>query len=110
MSATARDLEQLRSYGDGLADTIRDVGGQQALSFDPSWADAAQEALAELAASGAAFTADDLRDRVGAPSSSGALGAAFRAAAAADLIRHVGYRRSRRISRHAGVIGVWTGG
>lgn len=109
MSALPSDVRQLRSYGAGLAETVADVGAQAALDFDPVWADSAREALDELAASGVAFTADDLRDCVGDPESSGAIGAALRAAAAADLIRHVGYQRSRRISRHAGVIGVWRG-
>jgi hypothetical protein len=109
VSAVPRDVAQLREYGAGLAEAVRDVGVQAALNFDSEWRDAAQEALAELAASGLEFTADDLRDRVGEPMSPNALGAAIRAASAADLIRHVGYRRSRRISRHAGVIGVWKG-
>lgn len=109
MSATAPDVRHLRDYGDSLSGAVRDVGAQQALSFDPIWADAAQEALAELAASGVEFTADDLRDLAGEPESSGALGAVFRGAAAAGRIRLVGYRRSRRLLRHAGILGVWRG-
>lgn len=109
MSAIPSDVRQLRDYGDSMADAVRDAGAQAAFSFDRDWSDAAVEALEELAADGREFTADDVRDRVGEPESPGALGAVFRGAAAAEQIKLVGYRRSRRLSRHAGVIGVWRG-
>jgi hypothetical protein len=109
MSATAPDLEQLRSYGAGLADTVADVGGQLAFSVDPDWNEAAWRALVRLARSGAPFSADDLVAEVGPAESPGASGALFRAAARSGLIECVGYGVSRRLSRHGGLMRRWQG-
>lgn len=100
--------ETLERYVRGLSDRVADVGMQAAL-WDRDWAEEAREAVELLAAEGLEFSADDLHERVGSPSSNGALGAVFQTAARDGLIRLVGYRRSRRLSRRGSVVGVWVG-
>lgn len=106
MSAEESHLDAYRAE---VIFAVRDAGEQQALGFDRAWADAAEEALERLASAGYEFTADDLIAEVGSPSSPGATGAAFAKASSAGLIRAVGVRTSRRISRHAGLQRVWRG-
>ncbi len=55
------------------------------------------------------FTADMLRDAVGAPSRPNALGATFTRAERAGLIRLDGYVPSIRASRRGGRVAIWVG-
>lgn len=103
------EVRQLRDYRRGLIATVGKVGGQVALDFDRAWGEAALEALEQLAADGLEFTADELLQLVGQPSSPGAVGRVFKRAANADLIRCVGVTTSQRISRHGGLQRVWVG-
>lgn len=91
------------------ATNARDAGIERAYGRDPIWNEKALEELRRLARSGLEFSAEDIRDRVGDPDSSGSLGGLFQRARHAGLIEFVGYRRARRIQRHAGVIGIWRG-
>jgi hypothetical protein len=103
------DLEQLRDYGAGLADTVRDVGAQAALAFDRDWSDAAADALRKLAARGMTFSAEDVRDLVGDPPTPNAFGAVFLQASRAGVIEPVGFVKSRRIQRHRSWTQTWRG-
>ncbi|WP_341250702.1 hypothetical protein [Euzebya pacifica] len=65
-----------------------------------------------LILAGREFSADDLVDEVGLPTVTGspnAIGALFAAAVGRGDIKQVGWRRSQRRSRHAGVQRVWRG-
>jgi hypothetical protein len=107
-----RESAEVRHVGDyraGLIATVGEIGGQVGLDFDRAWAEAAAEGLEQLAADGREFTADDLLQLVGQPSSPGAVGGVFKKAANADLIRCVGVTSSQRISRHGGLQRVWVG-
>jgi hypothetical protein len=109
VSVVGRDVEQLRDYGAGLADTVRDVGAQTALDFASEWSGAAAKALRTLAAGGSAFSAEDVRDLVGDPPTPNAFGALFLTASRAGLIEPVGIAKSRRIQRHSSWIRMWRG-
>ena len=67
--------------------------------------------LDALIDSGREFTADQLRDRTGAPpaASPNILGAAIMAAARAGRIECVGYRPSDRPEAHRRILRVWRG-
>ncbi len=73
------------------------------------WTAQANRAIAELARRGTPFTAEDLRELIGDPPRPGLLGAAFHAAARAELIECIGYQPSERPERRAGVVRVWRG-
>jgi hypothetical protein len=102
-------MNSVATYRAGVIEAVTNVGTQAALSFDRDWSDAALDAITRLAASGRQFDADDVRDLVGEPPSPAAMGAAFRAAARARLIRCVGFETSSRITRHGGLQRVWEG-
>lgn len=79
---------------------------------DRWWSDGAGRAIEHLAATGRPFGADELFDdpfTLPAPPHPSHVGAAFRAAFARHLIEPVGYRGSRRATRHGGVQRVWVG-
>jgi len=103
------EVRHLSDYRRGLIAMAGEVGGQVALDFDRAWGEAALEALDQLASDGLEFTADDLLQLVGQPSSPGAVGGVFKRAANADLIRCVGVTTSERISRDRGLQRVWVG-
>lgn len=87
----------------------RDAGAEGSLRADPVWADHAMTLLESFAGSGVSFTADDLREIVGAGPSPGALGAVFLRAAKRGRIRRIGLGRSRRLSRKGAVVSRWVG-
>lgn len=90
----------------------RDHGAQFAeWSLDSRWRLACEHAIADLAASGREFTADDVTDRIGPAlgSATGGMGAMFRKMVTAGVIQPVGYRQSRRAERHGSVVRVWRG-
>jgi hypothetical protein len=94
---------------DGLR--LRDDGMRAALhASDSRWKVAAEDALADLIASGLEFTADDLRARVGVLASSpNALGALIAKAARRDQIAPTGVTTSTRPERHGGLLRTWKG-
>ncbi len=106
MNAEQASLEE---YGAAMIEAVRDAGERRALEASGDWAAAAWRAIVRLAHHGAEFTADDVTAEVGPAPSNGAAGALFRAARSAGLIVRVGYRTSRRVSRHGGVQAVWRG-
>ena len=99
----------LDAYRRGLTDTVREANEQLALGVDPDWNDAAWGTLIRLARSGREFSADDLVDAAGSPSSPGATGALFAHAARQGLIRMAGVTTSRRLTRHGSLQRVWRG-
>jgi hypothetical protein len=103
------EVRHLSDYRAGLITAAAVVGGQVARDFDRAWGEAAAEALEQLVADGLEFTADDLLQLVGQPSSPGAVGGVFKKAANAGLITCVGVTTSQRISRHGGLQRVWIG-
>lgn len=103
-----RDIDALDTYAAGVAETLRDAGMQASL-WDRDWSEEARQTIEILAATGAPFTADDVREHAGEPSSTGALGAVMKAAQRDGVIKLIGYRRSRRLPRHGGVSAVWIG-
>ena len=79
------------------------------LEPDPSdWMEAAIDQIALLARTRISFTADDLRPLICEPHHHNQYGAAFRSAAARDLIMHWGYQRSATRSRRGGALIQWT--
>jgi hypothetical protein len=96
-------------YRAGIIRVTREAGEQAALSFEREWSDEAFEALERIAAAGCEFTADDLVEEVGQPSSAAAIGPVFHKAASAGVIRAVGFTTSRRVSRHNGLQRIWIG-
>lgn len=103
------DIGQQLTLEDGRR--ARDVGQQIATySTDVAWVLAADAAIERLAATGDPFTADEVRAMVGPPvGSASAMGPRFTAAAAAGIIRKIGYRQSSSPTRHAGILAVWRG-
>lgn len=85
--------------------------GQAQTRLDPWEASIVTQAIKHLADSDLPFTADDVHD-LGLPElvSPAALGAAFTQLARRDLIRQVGWARSRRPGNRCGVRAVWTKG
>lgn len=80
------------------------------------WGQRAREALRDLAASGASFTADDLIARVGHPDKSHApnarnnsIGSLFREASTSNLIVAVGVQKSTQPERKGGMVRIWRG-
>lgn len=82
---------------------------EQHLRDRDAWTADALDAVAMLAQAGAVFTAEDVADFVTDPPHPNQWGALMRRAWLDGLIRPVGYVRSRKTSRHAGVIRLWTG-
>lgn len=75
-----------------------------------SWRIAAEATILRLAASGRAFTSEDVRAEVGVMTGrASALGAVIRAAAQAGRIVAVGYQPATRPDAHARVLRVWRG-
>jgi hypothetical protein len=71
-----------------------------------------ENAIWELAQTGAYFCADQVRAMVGDPPreiSSNLTGALFHAAARSGLIRSVGYTHSARVVGHKNVVKSWVG-
>jgi hypothetical protein len=99
----------LDAYRDDLARRARDHGATTAVWPDDEWLKAAELVLGELIASGRWFTSEDVRIVVGPPPNNGALGGLFLKAARARRIESVGYERSRRPARHAGLLRTWIG-
>jgi hypothetical protein len=89
----------------------RDEGMASALhASDVRWKVAAENAMTALARSGAEFTVEHLRDRVGVLASSpDAFGALVGRATRRDEIACVGVTTSTRPERHGGLIRVWQG-
>lgn len=77
---------------------------------DDWWRDAAERALSWWAAIGVEFDSYDLTELgVPDPDHPNRWGALFKAAADQGRIAAVGYRPSRRPTRHGGVVRVWKG-
>lgn len=77
---------------------------------DAWWAASCDEAIRWLAALDCTFTADDVVALCGVPDRPNQIGARFRAAVNAGIIRPVGYTLSDRPSRHKGVLRMYRGG
>ena len=114
MTAPDAIQESLDDYRRALTEAARDVGifrARGAVAAEPEWWDRTDRAIDQMARSGEEFTADDpaFRFLAEVAPGPGALGAAFRSAAAGGRIRSVGYVRSTRPSRHGAPIAVWVG-
>jgi len=99
-----RELEE-------LIERTKDAGAQAAL-FDPAseeWAEGALDAIRYFARAGRTFTADDVRNRVGDPPAPGAVGAVFRQASKARLIRPAGWTVTDRVVGHGRDLRQWEG-
>lgn len=79
----------------------RDRGAQAALDKSGDWGEAAYRHLLELAATGRAFNADDLRELAGAPASANAMGGVFLRGVRSRVIEAVGLRKMQRAKAHA---------
>lgn len=79
-------------------------------STDVAWVRAADQAIRDLAAGGAPFTAEEVRRRVGPPiGSPNAMGSRFMAAARKGVIRRHGTRQSERREAAGRWLTVWIG-
>jgi hypothetical protein len=107
------EAPSLLDYLENLAETAGETGRRRALAAvaenDRAWLEVALGAIAELAATGQDFSAEEIRARASAGPSTGSMGAAFKLAVAARLIVRVGYRPSKFPSRHGAVVAVWRG-
>ena len=95
----------LEDYGQELARNTQELGQQRALdtTTEDHWNERAWDAICRFVDEGLEWDADDLRAIVGPPPSVGAPGAIIKRAAAAGLIRSVGFCRSRTVQRHGGL-------
>ena len=103
---TASDeVPTLEDYARELATNARELGQHRALSAvtDDDWNERAWDAICRFVDEGIEWDAADLRAIVGTPPSVGAPGAIIKRAAAAGLIRSVGFGRSRTVQRHGGL-------
>ena len=90
---------------------LRDDGASRVSDNTPGWwRNKCDAAIAQLAAKGQPFTADDVRAVTGdPPNHPNAMGARFLTAARSKLIERVGYKRPARASRHSCLTAVWQG-
>ncbi len=90
-------------FDDVTEDVIEEQAKQQGMAesagASAAWQKVARDWFASLPV-GMSITADDLTDAIGVPTSQGAVGAAFAAAASRGLIAPVGMAKSRREGRH----------
>ena len=86
---------------------IRDERASASLDLAHPWTVVADQALADLIAARAPFTAEAIRERAGTPPSRGALGAIILAAARRGEIVRIGYAKATRRQAHARPIAVW---
>jgi hypothetical protein len=94
----------------GFAKILREHGMGRADSAEPlEWKQRADAAIKSLAASGARFTAEDVRRIAGDPSHPNALGARIFEAARKGQIRRVGTTRAQRVGRRMGTLAEWMG-
>lgn len=98
-------------HDDSTATLLRDSGMATALdALQPAWRSMAESVIDALIVSGAVWTADDVRDVVGAPYGTGsarALGGLIRGRYARGEIVPVGFVTSRQPQRHGGVLRAW---
>jgi hypothetical protein len=73
------------------------------------WRDAADAVIRALALSGKPFTAEDVRDFVGDPPRSNAIGARFMSALRSGMIVRDGWKHAERKEAHARALAVYTG-
>lgn len=76
---------------------------------DTTWKADARDWIKTWAAFDLPITADDTRFSLREPPHPNMVGAAFRAACSAKIIRPIGYTESKSPSRHGAVIRVWAG-
>jgi hypothetical protein len=87
-------------------EALKEQGQDRATSVSLEWAFAAR-AWVQLLPRGHRFTAEDLRQAVGSPPSSRAMGGVFTWANRHKMARQVGFETASRRQRHHGVLGVW---
>lgn len=93
---------------------LRDAGMASAAlnadqGVDAAWRSAATDVVRVLAASGQAFTINDVTDQVGLPSHRNATGSLLPTLARQGLIRKVGFAKGTRASQHARDVALWRG-
>ena len=93
-----------------LGYAAQDRGQTQVLaSTAREWTEAAWTWIETMAATGVAFTTDELRRSVGDPPRNNALGAIVRRAQQAGLLRLVGFEPSARAVGRGRRVGIWAG-
>lgn len=92
-------------YQATIADALADAGMSAAASVE-EWVDRA-EAWVRAVPRGHRFTAEDVREAIGAPDHANAFGAVFRSMSKALVIVEVGTVRSSIVSRRGARIGLW---
>ena len=99
---SADEAPTLDDYIQDLATHAQELGQQRTLNAvaDDDWNDRAWAAICQFVDEGIEWVAGDLRAMVGPPPSVGAPGAIIKRAAAAHLIKSVGFCRSRTLQRH----------
>lgn len=89
----------------------KDDGIQVAIEADADWHELAVSCIRSMARTGAPFTAEDVVDRIGAPSGSGkVIGAAMNTVARSGMIWRCGERPATRKTSHRRMLAVWRGG
>jgi len=90
-----------------LGPQLRDQGHRRAVQADPGWLGVAHDAIVELAASEAVFSAEDVRRRAGEPPAPNLLGVAVRKARLAGLIEACGVETANRAAAHGRLLRLW---
>lgn len=87
----------------------RDQGHRRATQADPGWLGLAHQTIVDLAASGAIFSAEDVRHLAGEPPSTNLLGVAVRQARLLGLIEAAGTDTANRPAAHGRLLRTWRG-
>lgn len=87
----------------------RDQGHRRAQQADPGWLALAHQTIVDLAASGAIFSAETVRNLAGEPPSTNLLGVAVRQARLLGLIEAAGTDTANRPAAHGRLLRVWRG-
>jgi len=97
-------FEAIRQRDEGIAQVIE--------ASDPDYRDKLITAIEDLAGRNTVFTGDDVRELAGDPpvgTHPNIAGAIFKQAAAAGLIKTVGFGCSRRVKGHGNLVRLWRG-
>ncbi len=89
---------------------LRDAGIASVENHSADWQTHAAEIIESLAQTGRQFSPDDFHARLQyLPHHPNAIGAAFRRAQLAGIIKRVGWQQSERTAAHARVVAVYLG-
>jgi hypothetical protein len=103
--STESDQASIEDYASELANDARALGQERSLNVTTAddWNSRAWDAIVHFVDQGLEWDVDEIRAIIGPPPSVGAPGAIIKRAAAAGLIRSIGFCRSRTLQRRGGL-------